>query len=96
MLNNKDLWKLDWADFGIQYGGGTKLYWVAKPIASPAVFYWKFTPLVPGSPASGSKLQPFQPGSTTGPLSDGTYPIQTLKDLMDQYPSLLTDLPAQE
>lgn len=99
LLKNKDLWMLDWADFGVQYGGGSKLYWVAKPIATPAVFYWRFTPKVAGNPAGGSGIQPFQPfqsGSTTGPLGDGTYPIQTLKDLTDQYPSLLTDLPAHE
>jgi len=94
LMDNKDLWMLDWADFGVQYTGGTKLYWVAKPIATPAVFYWKFTPKVIGNPAAG--VQPFQPGSTAGPLGDGTYPIQSLKDLTDQYPSLLTDLPAQE
>ena len=98
LLDNKDLWKVDWADFGVQYGGGTKLYWVAKPIASPAVFYWKFTPFVSGNPASGSGISPFQKGvgTTVGPFGDGTYPIQSLKDLTDQYPNLLTDLPAQE
>ena len=98
LMDNKDLWKLDWADFGVQYAGGTKLYWVAKPVATPAVFYWKFTPLVAGNPASGSKIMPFQKGfgTTIGPFGDGTYPIQTLKDLTDQYPSLLTDLPAHE
>ena len=96
LMDNKDLWKLDWANFGVQYTGGSKLYWVAKPIATPAVFYWKFTPIATGNPASGSNITPFQTGGTTGPFGDGTYPIQTLKDLTDQYPSLLTGLPPQE
>ena len=109
VLTSRDLWKLDWADKGLQFTGGIPLYWYATQIANGQVvtppatnptFYWKFKPLVNGTPAASSKVQPFLTGTTAnpnpGPFHDGTYPIQSLSDLQAQYPSLLTDLPSQE
>ena len=44
VLDSKDMWDLDWAQPGLQYTGGTPLYFYPKPTGTQEGFYWNFYP----------------------------------------------------
>ena len=81
LMSNVTAWQSDWADPGLQWGGGNALYFNTKPAANQEGFYWTFTAGVAGTAPQGT----FQTGSS--------YHIHNLSDLTAQYPRVLTSLP---